>query len=334
MPSKLTKGFLEERLGAFPLFTEIHEKEEACSRVGSIFRPHMLEVVGGKQKISAHMDHLPLKEISANHLIYRAKVQIQSEPLEDFFLVLLPMNSVAEIHCGKTEFFSNSNLAAIVNPNCNLWMQWQADCSQFILRIDKRLVDRTCEALIGRPIERSVEFQAAMDVNVNTLWEEVISLVTCSTFSKTAMAYPLITAQAEQMLVGSMLIHQSHTYSDEIQHPRNSDVPRIIRRAEEFMVEHCADPITMIDVARHLGVSLRSLYNRFQHYRSISPKAFLKGVRLDLVRRDLLEAKESGDANTVTNIAISRGFSHLGHFTKAYLERFGELPSKTIGKRN
>lgn len=302
--------------------------------MGSVFRPHTLEVIGGNQKISAHMDHLPLKDISANHLVYRAEVQIQSEPLEDFYLVLLPINSVAEIRCGKNEILANSSRAAIVNSNSNLWMQWKADCSQFILRVDKRLVDQTCEALIGHPIRKPVEFQPAMDISVNTMWDEIISLVTCSTFTKTATAFPLITSQAEQMLVGSMLIHQPHLYSAEIQDPRTSSVPQIIRRAEEFMVEHCAEPITMIDVARHLGVSLRSLYNRFQQYRYISPKAFLKAVRLDLVRRDLIESRDSGSPSTVTHIAMSRGFSHLGHFTQAYLERFGELPSQTIGKRH
>ena len=55
----------------------------------------------------------------------------------------------------------------------------------------------------------------------------------------------------------------------------------------------------------------------------------LQTVRLQSVRRNLL-GKSPG--NSISEIAASWGFWHMGQFAAVYRRQFGELPSETVPK--
>ena len=107
-------------------------------------------------------------------------------------------------------------------------------------------------------------------------------------------------------------------------------VPGVIRRAERFMADSAAMPITVSDVAAHLGISLRSLQAGFRQWRDTTPNMFLRRVRLQLVRDELLQ---SDSEVNVTTLALRNGFSHLGRFSAYYRAMFGEMPSETLRRR-
>jgi len=107
----------------------------------------------------------------------------------------------------------------------------------------------------------------------------------------------------------------------------SAPVPGIVRRAERFMTDNADTPITVSDVAAHLGVSLRSLQAGFRQWRNATPNAYLRQVRLQLVREELLRSAK--DAN-VTTVAMRHGFMHLGRFSAQYRATFGEGPSATL----
>ncbi len=106
---------------------------------------------------------------------------------------------------------------------------------------------------------------------------------------------------------------------------------RIARQARDYMEDHLREPIRMEDVCRELGVGLRSMQRAFASYFQVSPYVFLTKLRLDRARRAL----RSGDpkAHSVAAVAMDLGFSHLGRFSRAYRETFGELPSETLARR-
>ena len=76
------------------------------------------------------------------------------------------------------------------------------------------------------------------------------------------------------------------------------------------------------------GVSERALYNGFRTWRGNSPKSYLKAVRLDRVRTELLGVKSK--TGNVSDIARECGFRHMGNFARDYRQRFGERPSETL----
>jgi AraC-like DNA-binding protein len=104
-----------------------------------------------------------------------------------------------------------------------------------------------------------------------------------------------------------------------------------VRQAEEMMHAQSDEPMSILEIAQTLGVSLRSLQLAFREvHGGMSPRAFLNRLRLERARH-LLQTAE--DHSQVTTIAMDCGFYHLGRFAQAYARAFGERPRDTLGRR-
>lgn len=104
-----------------------------------------------------------------------------------------------------------------------------------------------------------------------------------------------------------------------------------VRQAEAFIRAHAADPLSSVDLARHLGINLRSLQLAFQKVHGTSPRSYLTRVRLEAARNRLLLADP--DKDSVTAIALESGFTHLGRFAGEYARTFGESAKATLSRR-
>lgn len=103
---------------------------------------------------------------------------------------------------------------------------------------------------------------------------------------------------------------------------------RLVDRACELMLSSADEPLSMLQVCRHVGISRRKLSYCFQDVLGTSPLKYLRAVRLNGVRREL-----RGQACSVQDAAARWGFWHLGQFSRDYKQQFGELPSVTLRQR-
>jgi AraC-like DNA-binding protein len=101
-----------------------------------------------------------------------------------------------------------------------------------------------------------------------------------------------------------------------------------IRRVVEHIHANPELPLTTSRLAELVDVSARTLQDSFARQLGASPMAYLRRVRLERVREDLLAA--TPDAVTVGDVATRWGFAHLGRFSVEYRRRFGEKPSETL----
>ena len=134
----------------------------------------------------------------------------------------------------------------------------------------------------------------------------------------------------ESGLITMLLTNQPHSYSQELCAEGPSLAPSFVKRVERYIEDHAHEPISIVDMAEHAGVSSRSLFTGFRRYRNTSPMTYLKEIRLRRVNEELRKLGPGSD--TVTAVAFRWGFSHLGHFTTDYKRRFGESPSETLAK--
>lgn len=95
------------------------------------------------------------------------------------------------------------------------------------------------------------------------------------------------------------------------------------------MLEHLGERLPVAMVASHCGLSVRRLQALFQDECGQSPLQWLRMQRLEAVRQALSQAD---NANRVSEIAARFGFTHLGEFSRAYRQAFGETPQQTRGK--
>lgn len=104
--------------------------------------------------------------------------------------------------------------------------------------------------------------------------------------------------------------------------------PGALDRARDFIVDHCAEPITLRDIAGAAELSERGLQQAFARAGLSSPTVELRRARLEQVRVALRAADPS--TTTVAHVARAWSFGHLGRFAGYYAQQFGERPSETL----
>ena len=102
---------------------------------------------------------------------------------------------------------------------------------------------------------------------------------------------------------------------------------RIFQEIRDVLECSLGSPIYSEELARQVGVSVRSMHDAILRYRGMSLHRYLRLRRLWLVRRQLIAGAES-----VKAIALASGFWHLGDFSASYRLHFGETPSQTLAK--
>ncbi len=105
-------------------------------------------------------------------------------------------------------------------------------------------------------------------------------------------------------------------------------VPAYLCDAVDFIASNLAEPLSVRHVAAALGVSERTLQWAFQRHFGLAIMTFVRQRRLEQANRKLLAADV--DAMTVTTVAMDSGFQHLGRFSSAYRQCFGEYPSESL----
>jgi AraC-like DNA-binding protein/tetratricopeptide (TPR) repeat protein len=105
---------------------------------------------------------------------------------------------------------------------------------------------------------------------------------------------------------------------------------RDVRQALTLLKADPAGEHTIEGLAASCQVAPRTLQEHFRQCLGESPKQVLRGIRLDLVRRELLAGR--GDTE-ITGLAIRHGFNHLGRFSGWYRDRYGESPSATLRRQ-
>ncbi len=138
-----------------------------------------------------------------------------------------------------------------------------------------------------------------------------------------ATTIPGLGLDYERLLVQLLLAGQPRQEQTE---RRPALSPRSVKRADAFLHDHYAEPLTLAEIARHAGVPIRTLQENFQRFHGVSPGRYLRNVRLDAARHCL----RSGLVETATEAAMDAGLFHLGRFSRDYAERFGEQPSETL----
>jgi transcriptional regulator GlxA family with amidase domain len=100
----------------------------------------------------------------------------------------------------------------------------------------------------------------------------------------------------------------------------------LARRAEAWLRQNLTEPPTIAALCAGVQASERTLHEAFREHLGTTPKAYLKTLRLNAARHDLLHAARG----SVTDVALDWGFVHFGWFSQHYRRLFGETPSQTL----
>lgn len=106
---------------------------------------------------------------------------------------------------------------------------------------------------------------------------------------------------------------------------------RKVEQALQFIEDQTIEPVTPLDAAAAVGLSLRGLQQAFERERVGTPSTVIRRARLRDVRSVLQHAHPGEES--VSAVARAHGFRHMGRFAGYYELEFGELPSSTLRAR-
>lgn len=156
-------------------------------------------------------------------------------------------------------------------------------------------------------------------------WRQTVHLISATTMDRAAS--PLLQAEMGRLAAVSFLELYPQATADfpsALLLPRNARIRHVV----EYVHEHAHLPITSTDLAALANLSLRALQASFGRVLGMSPNAYIRSVRLDRIRTELVHGEPS--ATAVADVARHWGFAHAGRFSAAYAKQFGEYPSETL----
>lgn len=116
----------------------------------------------------------------------------------------------------------------------------------------------------------------------------------------------------------------------------NNDTVKKLTKSEllvfeirDYLVDNLEKKELIKEMASHFGISERTLQIKFKKIFGLTPKKFIKLLKLNLAHEEMLLSK---DQKKVSEIAMELGFENFGRFSKEYKKLYGKLPSEIIYK--
>ncbi|MEQ4670063.1 AraC family transcriptional regulator [Providencia manganoxydans] len=266
-------------------------------------------------------------ELKLYYLRYGDTVQIQHKEQANCFILHIPLRSDAALFDGTAYFDQNNEHIVLINQNNSSQLIWDHQEETLLIFIPYSLLERTLVSQLGHLIDTPIVFETALSSYNASTWRHLAKyLLSCISDHEVLRQQKYVVSQLEKLIVSSILSTFPHNHSAGNNQRISNVCPRHVKKAQDFLHIHAHENITMEQLALVAGVSSRSLYSGFRHFLNVSPMQYLKTLRLDKVRSELL----SGDVNNITGIALRWGFAHMGRFSAEYKARFGETPSQSL----
>lgn len=272
-----------------------------------------------------------IRQLQVFMLKYGAEVVVRPKLFEGFVLVHMTLSGIAEIEADGQKVRIPQGRTAIIAPKRNVRLWWQAGSEQLILKVPLALFgelgagsNSSNIAMPSLPSLLLLQRQAA------THWEYLMqSLLGVLELSETGGNHALWIDHFERGAAQFLWSQQPATLASGEQETAatacNSSRFNRLQALEQYIQERLCTPLTLADLARAAGVSVRGLNALCHQHHGVAPMDLLRNTRLDAARQRLLAQVEAN----ITDTAFEFGFAHLGRFSAYYRQRFGELPRQT-----
>jgi len=183
-------------------------------------------------------------------------------------------------------------------------------------------LERTLDERLRRPLEFGPELDWTSGLSAS-LKRQLDVVMHEFQLADGATSNPIAMASMTDHLLSMVLCGAPHNYSDRMGCRLDSAVPAYIRRAEDYMRSHCAEPIRIAQVAEAAGCSVGTLGASFRKFRGRTSLGALHAIRLERAYEEITRARSGASSAT---IGRRYGFTNAGRFAAAFRRRFGETP--------
>jgi AraC-like DNA-binding protein len=321
-------------LARFPVITT-SDLEEARDAVTRVYLPH--ELSAEEPRLAMRLNAAPQKRFTLGFLAYGARTELQMPATETTYHINLTTRgeTFAQRQDGQRAITRADASGVVLLPDQLNVVRWTEDAEQLILKIPRTRLESHLADLIGRPVDGPIDF--AFGFGLTTPRGEALLAAVRFLAGELDRAggiteAPLAREQLEAYVMTQLLLTVRNPYTDLLGGPVDRVRAARLQPVLDHMQAHADQPLTPGDLARVGCMSVRTLHATFRHELGVSPMAHLRRIRLDRVRAELLRSTH-GDRR-ISDVAMRWGFYHPSRFAQQYQERFGELPSDTVGVRD
>jgi AraC-like DNA-binding protein len=319
--------FLERQ----PIFHS-HDVEQTRAFLDSVdFR---LEVAPrSARELDVRLNGVYLPNSFVSYLQYGSPVDIRATSARNDYWIQLPIRGQIEVSVGQEHTICGTTCAAILSTARDNLLRVGGQGARLGVNVSWQALARQLEGLLDEPVNAGLDFSAPIDLTQGyglSLARQVAAAVADIEQSGGLRWSPTTISLFEQFVISTLLRCHPHNYSKRLQRPASSIAPGDLKRAIDFIEANLGSPITIADIAQASGIAGRTLFKHFQDFRGMSPMRYLRLARLREVRQALQRALGN---QSVTGIAMSYGFNHMGRFAIDYRRHFGESPSDTLARR-
>lgn len=261
---------------------------------------------------------------------YEGTFQCTRQAASGKLLIFLPKQGRAVFHPGENEILSVPGKGTIIDGSTGTTIRIFGPRHHLGLFIDQRKIAKHLANMLECAVSGDLEFKPHMALTSGpglALMQLVETACNGLRGDAPLRQSPLALASLGNAVTHLILEAAPHRYSDQLATPASLPAPRHVKWAIEFMHAHISFPISMDDIAAAARVSVRTLQQGFRRFRMTTPMAYLHEIRLTAAHQDLMNANE---VQSVADVALKWGFTHLGRFASDYKKRFGVLPSQTL----
>ena len=319
------------------------DPDEARHQIGQILNSYRLQIVHGRI-LHSRLDLLPCGRLSLIKLRHGYGADLHIDPdcqtLDGYYLLVLPTQGRAVFHFDGQRIDASPNKAFIISPDRRFYFNVSHDYEQVLLRLDRTAITEAWQRLTTEEQAPDICFDPVIPLHTAG-WQALVPMlqwvVRCAGSGQNLgqdrglgqeqnIARAALLAQTEMLVATTLLLHQPHSMAAQLWPAPPPSASRSISRAQAYMLEHLGERLPVSMIASHCGLSTRRLQALFQDECGQSPLQWLRMQRLHAVRRALLQ---TDNENKISEIAMRFGFTHLGDFSRAYRQAFGETPQQT-----
>lgn len=303
--------------------------EELAAALSTRTSPIKVETLSG-EPLTFDCEFFSTGPVSFASCSYEGAFQCTRQTATDKLMIFLPTLGKAVFNPGMRQILSTPGQGTIIDGARSAGAQVYGPRRHLALFIELRKVANHLTGMLERSVNGDLEFHPYIEVRSGpglALMQLVETACNGLRGDAPLRQSPMALASICDAVTHLILEATPHRYSDQLATPAPLPAPRHVKWAIDFMHAHISEPISMDDIAAAAKVSVRTLQQGFRQFRMTTPMAYLHEIRLTAAHQDLMNGHE---VQTVADVALRWGFTHLGRFAADYKKRFGVLPSQTL----
>lgn len=315
-------------LARFPIL-DSRDPEEVATRLSEVLGSHRLIVRDRTVQFHAVANATTVASSSVAYLECDVPVTCHAE-VEHSYLFFVLLEGRARLRMERSEFDLTPEHGAVIAPDRRFSLDTLGRAAALLWKVSRSALERQAALLTEQLLSDAIRFEphVRLDLGKGPSLLRALRFVASELQDDSGVAHSrAVQENLEQMLIRALLDTQPSQITQALESRESQVVPRCVLRVERYIDEHLAGEITVEGMIEASGVSARTMFSAFKKYRGKSPMSHVRHLRLQQVRRDLMDAEPG---TRVTDILTKRGITQFGRFAVIYKKIYGESPSQTI----